>query len=259
MPVPITAVIIVRNEEERIKKAMASAQAVADEIIVVDDGSSDGTADVARAAGARVVSRALNGNFAAQRNAGAVLAKNDWILVIDADEILPEASVAELRRVFSGEVDADAASFRIVNVLFDTPLFYSSGDCRTVRLYRRSRCSFGGEVHEKLSVPGSILPLDGQIWNYPARRMDHVFVKALQYTEVEAVRFCESVASVSEREIRYQLTWKSLKRFWKLYIKNKGYKDGLPGLVWSVCNVIGPQLRWIKIWEQAKITGKLVK
>ncbi|MBF0595001.1 MAG: glycosyltransferase family 2 protein [Candidatus Omnitrophica bacterium] len=255
----ITAVIIVKDEEARIVRAIASARAVAAEIIVVDDNSSDRTAAVARELGCKVVARALNGDFGAQRNAGAALAGNDWVLMLDADETIPEPSIQELRRFFKSDTDADALQVRIVNVMFEKPLYYSTGNCRTVRLYRRSRCSFAGDVHEKLSVPDKVIAIDVEIWNDIAKTLDHVFVKMLTYTEVEAKRYCASEAIVSERMLRAELTWRSLKRFWKHYVKHQGFKDGMGGLVLSLINTIGPLVRWMKIWECAKRQGKLTR
>jgi glycosyltransferase involved in cell wall biosynthesis len=254
---PISAVIIVKNEEERIRKAVLSAKAVADEVIVIDDHSCDRTQDAARGLGARVLERSLKDDFGAQRNFGASVARNDWVLMLDADEELPPATVSILRGLFSPEITHDAFSFRIINVLFGKPLYHSSGQCRTVRLYRRSRCSFSGAVHEKLGVPGTVGELAGEIWNHPMKDVDQLMLKVLRYTETEAERYCLEHATVSSREVRRELLARSLKRFWKFYVKNQGYKDGLEGLLWSVCNCIGPQIRWMKIYDKARKAGKI--
>ena len=70
------------------------------------------------------------------------------------------------------------------------------------------------------------------------------------YTDIETEEFFRENKDVSFKEIKYRLTWKSLKLFWKLYFRKKGYKDGMHGLVWCVLNVIGPQIKWLKIWEK---------
>ena len=59
------------------------------------------------------------------------------------------------------------------------------------------------------------------------------------------------------KEIRYRLFGKSVKMFFKLYVRKFGFLDGMPGFIWAVCNVIGPQIRWMKIWEIAEKYGKL--
>lgn len=255
----ITAVIIVKDEEVRIRKTIESIRDLVAEIVVVDDNSSDGTVAVAQDLGAKLVARALDNDFAAQRNFGADQAISDWVLMIDADEVLPEATVIKLREMFSQEVSFDAVSFSIVNVLFEKPLPRSGGLCRTVRLYRRSRCRFEGGVHERLQVSGKLIELDEQIHNYPCKSIDYQFMKCLRYTEMEAKNVVGAVSYVSEREICRELMWKSLKRFWKHYVKRQGFREGLPGLVWCVMNVIGSQIRWIKIWEQAVKQNKLGK
>lgn len=98
----LTLCMIVRNEGPRLATCLASVRGLADEIVVVDTGSSDGTGDLARELGARVVDFPWCDDFGAARNAGLAAANGRWILVLDADETLPSASHAPLRALLSG-------------------------------------------------------------------------------------------------------------------------------------------------------------
>lgn len=98
--------MIVRDEASRLGVCLDSVADLADEIVVVDTGSVDGTREIARARGARVVETAWTGDFAAARNRALDEARGEWILVLDADETLPAASRVRLRELVSGPAKA---------------------------------------------------------------------------------------------------------------------------------------------------------
>lgn len=112
-------------------------------------------------------------------------------------------------------------------------------------------------MHEKLVVRGAIGRVDGDIFHYAFDTIEQVISTANFYTEIEAEEFVKARERISLKEIKYRLTWKSIKLFWKQYIKKRGYRDGMYGFIWCILNVIGPQIRWIKIWEKALKEGKL--
>jgi len=93
----LTLVLIAKNEAAVIARCLDSAKGVASEMIVVDTGSTDDTSDIARSCGARVLNFPWCDDFSAARNAGLEAARGRWILVLDADEYLPEASINALQ------------------------------------------------------------------------------------------------------------------------------------------------------------------
>ncbi|NTV29923.1 MAG: glycosyltransferase family 2 protein [Candidatus Omnitrophica bacterium] len=253
----ISVVVITRNEESRIGTALRSVRPFVDEIVVVDDMSTDRTGELAaRDFGAKVLSRRLTGDFAAQRNAGADSASGEWILQMDADEVFPETTMQKIKEL-TAEGRYDGFAFRRLNHFVGRPLRYCARDGGMLRLYRKGRGRYEEAVHERLKLDGAALDVDLEVWHFPAERVEELVLKGLRYTETEADLYCREHATVCERDIFRELTWKSLKRFWKLYVRKQGYRDGTAGLVWCVLNTIGPQLRWMKIWEQADRAGKL--
>jgi glycosyltransferase involved in cell wall biosynthesis len=255
----IAAVIITKNEATRIQKALASVRPWADEIIVVDDMSTDNTCEIAeKEFGARVFKRALEGDFAAQRNFGADQSSCEWIMWMDADEEVPSASVEKIKQALTASKDEAVFQLRRLNYFVGHPIRHCGAYEYAGRIYRRHKVRFHKPVHELLDVQGVVSgQIDADICHYPFESVTPMFERALRYGEQEAELYCQTQASISAKEIRYRLTWKSLKLFWKMYVKKRGFKDGMAGLVWCICNVIGPQIKWVKIWEKAKKTGKL--
>lgn len=145
----ISLCLIVRDEAARLPACLASARALEAEIVVVDTGSVDGTPALARAAGARVREIAWPGDFGAARNASLDLATGRWILVLDADETLPSASVEAIRRVAAGPAD-HACSLVQRNALAEGAGHVA---VRIVRLFpNRPEIRFERPIHEQVNT-----------------------------------------------------------------------------------------------------------
>jgi glycosyltransferase involved in cell wall biosynthesis len=256
----ISVVIITRNESARLRQALASVCALADEIIVVDDFSDDDTCLIAQKEfGARTFVHRSERNLAGQRNFGADQAAYDWILQMDADEIFPPATVAAIHQALEEAGDIVAFSFMRLNHLAGCPVRHAGAYQSLLRLYRRDKARYREpDVHDHLELQGGARLLAAEIHHFPFSTGSQMIERALFYGEKESALFLAGRSAVSAREIHDQLVWKALKSFWKMYIKKRGYKDGLHGLVWCLCMVIGSQIRWIKIWEKARSEGKLV-
>lgn len=141
--------MIVRNERARLPACLESVRGLADEIVVVDTGSTDGTADLARAAGARVLEIPWPDDFSAARNAGLDLATGRWILVLDADETLPPASRETLREIVAGPADHARALVQR-NLLPESAGHVSVA---IVRLFpRHPRVRFERPIHEQVNT-----------------------------------------------------------------------------------------------------------
>ena len=162
----LTAILIAYNEELDLPRALASLSGIADEIILVDSGSTDGTCEIARTFGARVFARAMDG-FAEQKNYAASLASNDWIFCIDCDhELSPELRASML--AWKQQAPAQNA--------YEIPLLtnYLGGWIRhsgwypeyKVLLFRRDKGKFVGALHERVDAEGPAGRLSGHLFHY---------------------------------------------------------------------------------------------
>ncbi len=167
----LTAILISYNEEQDLPRALASLAGIADEIILVDSGSTDRTCEIARTSGARVYTRKLD-SFAKQKNYAASLSSNDWILSIDCDhELSPElrSSMAAWKQ------HAPAENGYEIQLLTN----YLGGWIRhsgwypefKVLLYRRDKGKFVSALHERVEVEGSPGRLDGHLLHYTIRSL----------------------------------------------------------------------------------------
>lgn len=150
-PPRLSAVLIVRDEQDRLPLCLASLRGVVDEVVVADTGSVDATADVAAAMGARVVHVPWTDDFAAARNAALEHARSDWVLHVDADEVVAAVDVTALRSAL------DTGDGLVAQV------HHLGADGRTVQrrttVFRRSRLRWVGRVHERLEPVGPAVDL----------------------------------------------------------------------------------------------------
>lgn len=156
LQLPISGVVIAKNEADRIGRCVASLAEVCSEVLVLDSGSSDATAEVARAAGARVEQQTWLG-FAAQKNAAIARATQPWVLLLDADEWLDGAAAGALRGlIVDGGVErADVWQLPRRTHYLGTPLDHGGWGREWVeRMFRPDLRYLPAEVHEKLDLRG---------------------------------------------------------------------------------------------------------
>ena len=182
----LSACIITLNEEGNLPRALASLREIVDEIVVVDSGSTDGTQEIARAAGAALFERAWT-NYGDQKNFAAECSSSDWILSLDADEELssplqtallswkkhtPEYSVYEVaRKTF------------YLGAWIEHSGWYPDFQRR---LYRRDQAEFSGLVHESLRFSGKIGRLSGDLLHYTVNSFDEHEANVERYTTLAA-------------------------------------------------------------------------
>ena len=240
----ITATIIVLNEEKNIADCLASLD-WADEIVVVDSGSIDRTAEICRNnPRARFVQREWEG-FGRQKNIAAGLATNDWVFNIDADErVSPELRQSILNAGF-----ALCDGFRVAreNYFGSRRIKYCGWyPDHNLRLYNRHKCRFGERaVHEAVECPGPVGTLTGNLVHYTyagiadyLRRMDRYSTLAAEELVKQGRR--PGVASVTLRPIF---------TLFKMFFLKKGFLEGYHGLLLSILYAIYTFAKYAKARE----------
>ena len=183
----ISVLILTRNEERDLPGALASV-AWSDDVHIFDSCSTDATAEIARAAGVHVHSRAFD-DYATQRNAALALAfKHPWVLLLDADERpTPELS-AEMQRVVT-EAPANTAGFRLRrrDFLFGTWLKHAQISPYYIRLVRPERAKYTRAINEVIEVDGPIAELTQPLDHFPfSKGIAHWIAKHNVYSTMEA-------------------------------------------------------------------------
>ena len=165
----ISVCIITLNEEVNLRRCLESCAGLADEVVVLDSGSMDGTEKVAREFGARWEVREWPG-YMRQKNDVVQLAMHEWVLSLDADEAVSSELRSELERVRESEPPVSVGGFYMSRCVFYDGRWIRHGDWypdRLVRLFRREGARFaGGRVHERLELEGELRELLGDIEHY---------------------------------------------------------------------------------------------
>ena len=242
----LSACIIAFNEADRIGDCLASL-AFCDEIVVVDSGSTDGTAAIATAAGARVLQRAFDG-FRSQKAFAVAQATHDWVLCLDADERIGtelQASILAVREAgFEG-----AAGYRFNRLDNYFGRFLRHGNAypdRVLRLFDRRRGGWRGEreVHEAASVDGPVRTLRGDILHYPYRTLEQQLAKTQRYARMMAEHDFARGRRASLRKLVLAPAW----RFWRGYVLRAGFLDGWHGLVYAYVRANYVRQKTIMLW-----------
>jgi glycosyltransferase involved in cell wall biosynthesis len=240
--------LITLNEEENLPRALNSVQGIADEVVVVDCGSTDRTAEIARERGAKVVIRPWT-NFAEQKNAAAGAASHEWILSLDADEELsPELRDALL--AWKKEVP----NFSVYE--FSRRTWYLGAWVKHTgwypdfqrRLFRRDAAQFSGIIHEALRFGGKPGRLKGDLLHYTLRSVEEHEQKVELYTTLAA----QQMFAAGRRSWRAAMWFATPWSWFNNYVMCLGFLDGYRGWVIS-------RMAARSTWLKFKKLGKLLE
>jgi glycosyltransferase involved in cell wall biosynthesis len=221
----LTATLISFNEELDLPRALASLAGIADEIVVVDSGSTDKTTEIARSFRAGVHSRELD-NFADQKNFAASLSSNDWILCIDCDEELSPELRSAMLAWKQGTPDKDAYEIlRLTNYLGAWIRHSGWYPEYKVLLFRRDRGRFVGALHERFCSEGATGRLSGHLLHYSIRSLEEHKAKVDAMTTIAA----EEMFAKGRRGWRAAMIFASAWTWVHRFVIQLGFLDGRRG------------------------------
>jgi len=225
----VTSVVLTHNNESTLSRCLESLS-WCDEIVVVDDGSTDSTKDIAKKFHAIIFERSLQNDFAAQRNFGLSKAKGDWILFIDSDEVVTKKLAQEILETIR-QTKASGFFVKRTDIFFGTQLQF--GETANVRLLRLAKKNLGiwkRSVHEIWNVTGEIEYLNHPLFHYPHQTLREFIDDINRYSTLHAQEFYKEGKRVS--------TWEILcfpvGKFIQNYILRQGFRDGTPGAIMAI-------------------------
>jgi glycosyltransferase involved in cell wall biosynthesis len=236
----VSVVIPTLNESARIAAAVADL-AWADEVIVIDGGSSDTTATLARAAGAHVLVL-TESTIGGQRNAGIAAARNHWILALDADERVTPQLRAEVSTIVNGSGAAHAAyRMKFRNHYLGQELRHGPwGRDWHVRLFTSDRRYDANRVHESLERIDDVGTLAGPILHQPYRDVAHHVAKIVKYAKWGAEDMQARGRRAGLRELAMRPAW----RFVRDYVVYSGWRDGTVGFIAAALSAFASFLKY---------------
>lgn len=239
----LSIIIVAKNEAINIAECVRSAS-FADEVIVLDSGSTDGTPELARAAGATVVSTDWPG-YGPQNNRGIDLAGGDWFFSLDADERISPELAAEIRAAIER---SEVNGYRVPRNSMFCGRFMKYGGWRpdyTRRLARRGKGRFTEHyLHANLQVEGPTGTLRHPMIHYSYRSMEAVLEKLNRYSSASA----RDMTSAGRKGSLGRAVGHGLWAFFRTYFLRLGFLDGRFGFMLAVSNAEGTYYRYVKLW-----------
>lgn len=246
----LSIIITTFNEAENITRCLDSIVDLADDILIVDSFSTDQTLTLAGTYPVRIEQRAYQGP-ADQKNWAIPQAKNEWILLLDADETATPNLRTEIQYLLNSTNGPEADAYWIGrdNFFLGQQIRFSGwqGD-QVVRFFHRDHARYDNvQVHEEIITNGlKIARLSGRMNHYTFRNLDHYLDKTRRYARWSAQDHAAKTSNVRY----YHLLIKPLFRFWKHFIIQQGFRDGKVGFIISVIMAWGVFLRYTYLLEK---------
>ncbi|UZF94657.1 glycosyltransferase family 2 protein [Bosea sp. NBC_00550] len=246
---PLSIFIIAQNEADRIGRTIEAARALSDDIVVVDSGSTDGTQALAESLGARVIFNSWPG-YGRQKRFAEEQCRHDWLLNLDADEVLPPDLVAEIAALFTRGPAADAYKIRIAEIFpgEKAPHRFAYA-LAPVRLYRKSWGRYSlSPVHDRVDLqPGTkVGRLKGTVHHFSVRSLGEQMEKLNAYSDAQA----DDLDARGETLSAFRLVAEFPANFFKAYIGRRHALRGVYGFMTAMNYAFYRYLRVAKHWER---------
>ena len=248
---PLSVVLITHNAAAQLAECLASV-AFADEVVVVDSGSSDGTVEIATRYGARVVAKEWLG-FGRQKQFAVEQAAHDWVMCLDADERVSAELAASLVRALQAPA-AQVYRMARCNRFLGRWLRHGEGypDWST-RLFDRRHARWSDDgVHEKVLYAVSPGTLEGDLLHESGEDLGRYLEKQNRYTALAA----QELHRRGQRAGLAELALSPLLRFFKFYLLRLGFLDGLPGLVHISIGCMNSFMKYAKLIELQRMQSR---
>jgi glycosyltransferase involved in cell wall biosynthesis len=247
----LSVVLATHNEAENLARCLDSVKGVADEIIIVDGESTDDTVTIAKTLGAKVIRTTNKPIFHINKQMAIDAAKGDWILQLDADEVVDEEMKQEIKQVLQQKQPYQAFWLKRKNYFLGR--FLTKGGQYpdpVIRLFKRDKARLPQEsVHEQMLVDGEIGHLSGHLLHYNAPTFARYITNANRYTSLTANEWASQKVALSLTHDWYYLGVKPMITFITLYVRHRGYVDGFPGFVFALFSGLHHAIAYMKLGD----------
>lgn len=249
----LSLAIATYNEEKNIARCLQAVKGFVDEMVVVDGSSTDRTREIARKLGARVIKTSNKPIFHINKQMAIDKCQGEWILQLDADEIVDEKLKEEILKSIKNKNAPDA--FKIPRKNFFLGHWLRKGGQYpdyVIRLFRKGKAYLPcRSVHEKMAVPsGKICELKNALLHYPYPNFSEYLNKFNRYTELTAQEYLKNRRMKANFWHYLGSEIKGSKIFLSYYLRHKGFLDGFPGLVFALFSGLHYPVAFIKYWEK---------
>ncbi len=254
----ISVVINTLNNESTIKRAISSV-IWADEIVVCDMESEDKTIEIAKKMGAKVFTTKRLEYVEPARNIAISHATNEWILIIDPDEEVSESLKNKLEEIASNFKEIDFVKIPRKNMIFNTWMKASMWwPDYNIRFFRKSKVKWGNKIHRPPESFGLGIDLEDKeefaIIHHHYDSINQFLERMIRYTNIQAQELIEE---------GYKVDWKDfvkkpLSEFLSRFFANRGFEDGLHGLVLSLLQAFSFLVVYLKVWEHNKFEKQVI-
>lgn len=245
----LSIVLATYNEEDALVKCLDSVKDIADEIVVVDGSSNDRTLEIARSYEAKVKVVDNEYIFHINKQKAVDLATKDWILQLDADEIVTEELQKEIQGVIEGKQKEYAGYYLPRKNYFFGHWMRKGGQYPdpVIRFFRRGKGRFPQKsVHEQIVIDGPVGTLKNEILHYPYQRLGEYWEKAARYSHLVAREMAQEKKSKNLVTIVEYIFIQPIRTFFNLFIRHQGFIDGAYGFLFALFSALQQPIALVK-------------
>ena len=247
----LSVVLAVFNEEKNLRDCLESIKDLAWEIVIVDGGSSDKTIKIAKEFKAKIIQTNNPPNFHLNKNMAIDKALGDWILQLDADEVVTEESAYEIKKVTQSSSEING--YWIPRKNFFLGRFLKKGGQYpdyTLRLYKRGKGRLPAkDVHEQAVVEGRVGFLKNDLLHLRDKTFSNYIERFNRYTNLFASQLNSKQVKINFFTVTSYILIKPLFWFLKTYLRHRGYVDGFPGFIFALFSSLRFPVSFIKLWS----------
>jgi glycosyltransferase involved in cell wall biosynthesis len=243
----LSIIILTKNVEDEVLPALKTASKIADEIIIVDTGSTDATLKLVKPYASKVIKTTVH-NFATWRNLGAQHATSDWLLYLDSDERLPKALAGEILATIKEPIH-DAFTLPRYEIFLGKHLAHWP-DPYVLRLIKKtSLVAWRGRLHEQPDVKGTIGTLKNNLIHLSHRNITQKLTNSLEWSKLEA----KLLYQANHPKMKGWRLWRILAtEFWLRFVKQGLWKDGVEGNIEVIYQMFSRFLTYVRLWEMQR-------